>query len=202
MARTINKLSAVQVAKLDQPGVYGDGGGLYLQVTKSTSEAGGVTKSWLFRFMLAGKARYMGLGDIKTFGLGEARARARDARKQVADGIDPIEARRAQRDALRADDAKRLTFKDAAERYIQAHQAGWRNAKHADQWRNTLTTYAYPVIGGLPVAKVEVAHIMQILEPIWSEKAETARPFCSMSAAVLLCSSGKRLALCSKFVRA
>lgn len=174
MARTINKLTAVQVARLDQPGMYGDGGGLYLQVAKSTTAEGSVTKSWLFRFMLAGKARYMGLGDLKTFGLREARDRARDSRKQVADGIDPIEARRAQRDALRADDAKRLTFKEAAERYINAHQAGWRNAKHADQWRNTLTTYAYPVVGGLPVAKVEVAHIMQILEPIWSEKAETA----------------------------
>ncbi|RWC25943.1 MAG: site-specific integrase [Mesorhizobium sp.] len=177
MPRTINKLSAVEVAKKSEAGVYGDGGGLYLQVAKSTSKTakdGNVTKSWLFRYMLAGKARYMGLGDVQTFNLKEARERARAARQMVADGKDPIEERRERTATLRADDAKRVTFKQASERYIAAHTAGWKNAKHADQWRNTLAAYAWPIIGDLPVAKVETSHIMQIIEPIWTEKTETA----------------------------
>ncbi|MER8524818.1 integrase arm-type DNA-binding domain-containing protein [Mesorhizobium sp. M1272] len=177
MARSINKLSAVEVAKKLKPGTYGDGGGLYLQVAKSTAKGaqdGDVTKAWLFRFMLAGKARYMGLGDIQTFNLKEARERARAARQLIVDGKDPIEDRRERTAALRADDAKRITFKQACERYIAAQKAGWKNAKHADQWRNTLATYAWPFIGDLPVAKVETAHIHQILDPIWNTKTETA----------------------------
>ncbi|RWO87958.1 site-specific integrase [Mesorhizobium sp.] len=177
MARSINNLSAVEVAKKNKPGTYGDGGGLYLQVAKSTAKGGqkgDVTKSWLFRFMLAGKARYMGLGDVQTFSLKEARERARDARQKVTDGIDPIEVRKEKKATLRAEDAKRVTFKQASERYIAAHSAGWKNAKHAEQWRNTLATYAWPAIGDLPVAKVDTAHVMQILEPIWTTKTETA----------------------------
>ena len=168
MARTINKLGPNSVNKATKPGLYGDGGGLYLQVSQFN------TKSWVFRFMLAGKARTMGLGDVSTFSLKEARERARAARQQVADGIDPIEARKERKAATRADDAKRVSFKEASERYIRAHQAGWKNDKHSDQWRNTLESYAWPVVGDLPVAKVDTAHVMQILEPIWSEKTETA----------------------------
>ncbi|MEV8879189.1 tyrosine-type recombinase/integrase [Mesorhizobium ciceri] len=177
MARSINNLSAVEVAKKAKPGTYGDGGGLYLQVAKSAAKGaqeGDVTKSWLFRFMIGGKARYMGLGDVQTFSLKEARERARDARQKVTDGIDPIEVRKEKKATLRAEDAKRVTFKQASERYITAHSAGWKNAKHAEQWRNTLATYAWPVIGDLPVAKVDTAHVMQILEPIWATKTETA----------------------------
>lgn len=168
MARTINKLSPAFVAKTSKPGRYGDGGGLWLQVSQFD------TKAWVFRFMLNGRARQMGLGDINTFSLKEARERARQARQLVADGIDPIEARREQKVANRADDAKRISFMEAAEKYIKAHKAGWRNEKHADQWKNTLDTYAKPVIGDLPVAKVETSHIMKIIEPIWTEKTETA----------------------------
>ncbi|UXS41998.1 integrase arm-type DNA-binding domain-containing protein [Agrobacterium tumefaciens] len=168
MASVINKLSAAGVAKKSAPGLYSDGGGLYLQVAK------GGSKSWIFRFMIAGKPRYMGLGSTDTFSLREARERAKEARKLVADGIDPIDARRERVAAARADDAKLVSFSEAAERYIKAHTAGWKNPKHADQWRNTLTTYAYPIIGPLSVAKVDTAHIMQIIEPIWTDKTETA----------------------------
>src|SRR5690606_8238963 len=128
-----------------QPGLYGDGGGLWLQVAKSTAKRAtdsDVTKSWLFRYMLSGKARYMGLGDLNTFGLSEARERARRARQLLADGIDPIEARRARKATGRADDAKRVTFSEAARKYIAAHRTGWKNEKHADQWQNTINTYA------------------------------------------------------------
>ena len=168
MASVINKLSAAGVAKESAPGLYSDGGGLYLQIAK------GGSKSWIFRFMIAGKPRYMGLGSIDTFSLREARERAKEARKLVADGIDPIDARRERIAAARADDAKLVSFSEAAKRYIKAHEAGWKNPKHADQWRNTLATYADPVIGPLSVAKVDTAHIMQIIEPIWTEKTETA----------------------------
>nr|WP_295977048.1 site-specific integrase [uncultured Agrobacterium sp.] len=168
MASVVNKLSAAGVAKEHAPGLYGDGGGLYLQVAK------GGSKSWIFRFMIAGKPRYMGLGSIDAFSLREARERAKEARKLVADGIDPIEVRRERIAAARADDAKLVSFSEAAERYVKAHAAGWKNLKHADQWRNTLATYADPVIGSLSVAKVDTAHIMQIIEPIWAEKTETA----------------------------
>ena len=113
-------------------------------------------------------------GSIDTFSLKEARDRARQARQLVADGTDPIEAKREKKTSARAEEAKRVTFTDAAGRYIEAHRAGWKNLKHADQWKNTLDTYAKPVIGDLPVATVDTAHVMKILEPIWSTKTETA----------------------------
>lgn len=168
MASVINRLSAAMVAKALPAGMYNDGGGLYLQVAK------GGTKSWIFRFMLAGRAREMGLGSIHDFSLREARERAREARQLTADGIDPIEARRERQATTRAKAANEISFADAAERYIKAHAAGWKNAKHADQWRNTLKTYAYPVIGSLSVASIDTAHITKIIEPIWAEKTETA----------------------------
>ncbi|WP_095203209.1 tyrosine-type recombinase/integrase [Mesorhizobium carmichaelinearum] len=177
MSRTINNLSAAEVSKKKEPGMYADGGGLYLQVAKRTSKTaadGDVTKSWIFRFMLAGKARYMGLGDVNTFSLKEARDRARAARQKVTDGIDPIEVRKETKASLRADDAKRITFKEASTRYIAAHKAGWKNEKHSEQWKNTLETYAGPIIGDLPIAKVDDGHISQILDPIWATKNETA----------------------------
>ncbi|MBE0564191.1 MAG: integrase arm-type DNA-binding domain-containing protein [Ochrobactrum anthropi] len=168
MASVINRLSAAMVAKALPAGMYNDGGGLYLQVAK------GGTKSWIFRFMLAGRAREMGLGSVHDFSLREARERAREARQLTADGIDPIEARRERQATTRAKAANEISFADAAERYIKAHAAGWKNAKHADQWRNTLKTYAYPVIGSLSVASIDTAHITKIIEPIWAEKTETA----------------------------
>ena len=168
MASSINRLSAAMVAKALPAGMYNDGGGLYLQVAK------GGTKSWIFRFMLAGRAREMGLGSVHDFSLREARERAREARQLTADGIDPIEARRERQANSRAKAANEISFADAAERYIKAHAAGWKNAKHADQWRNTLKTYAYPVIGSLSVASIDTAHITKIIEPIWAEKTETA----------------------------
>ena len=124
--------------------------------------------------MLGGRARQMGLGDVNTFSLKEARERAREARQLVADGIDPIEARNEKKATTKADDAKRVSFKEATERYIKAHQPGWKNDKHSEQWRNTLSTYAWPIVGTMPVDKIETGHVMQILEPIWSEKTETA----------------------------
>lgn len=168
MTRESNRLNALKVSKLKAPGRYNDGHGLYLQVSKWG------TKAWVFRFMKNGRARHMGLGPLHTLTLQEARERARKARQALLDGIDPIEDRTALRRAERAEAAKRITFKEAAEKYIAAHRAGWKNAKHADQWEATLTTYAYPTIGNLSVADVDTAHVLKIIEPIWGSKTETA----------------------------
>jgi integrase len=168
MAKMIERLSPRRVATQRLPGYFADGGGLYLQV----SPAG--TKSWIFRFTLNGRAREMGLGSQITFSLSEARAKALECRKQVSVGVDPIDARDALKTQGKLNAAKALTFAQCAEKYITAHRAGWRNAKHASQWENTLKTYADPIIGKLPVQRIDVALVMRVLEPIWEEKPESA----------------------------
>lgn len=168
MARGIQKLSALKVDRAKKAGYYSDGGGLYLQVTGSGA------KSWLFRFMLSGRAREMGLGPLHTVSLAEARIKAADCRKQLLEGIDPIEARKSARDAARLAATKSITFQKCADAYVEAHRAGWKSAKHAEQWENTLATYAFPVFGSLPVAGVDTALVMKCLEAIWASKAETA----------------------------
>ena len=168
MAREIGKLSAVAVRGQSTPGLYADGGGLYLQVT----EVG--AKTWIYRFQLAGKRRDMGLGAIHTVSLAEAREEARRCRQLVRDGTDPIEVRRATRLAARAEVAKALTFKQCAEAFIKSHEAGWQNAKHVAQWTSTLEAYAYPSFGDLSVAAVDTGLVMKALEPIWITKTETA----------------------------
>lgn len=168
MAHAINKLSATKINKLTKPGFHGDGGGLYLQITQ-----GGV-KSWLFRYMKNGKARGMGLGPLHTVSLADARVLALAARKQLLDGIDPLYAKEQQRASSKAAAAKTKTFDECAEAYVEAHRSGWKNAKHADQWTNTLDTYASPHFGSLAVSVIDTALVMKALEPIWTEKTETA----------------------------
>ena len=168
MLRTIGKLTALKVDKAKQPGMYADGGGLYLRVTPEG------TKNWVFRFMLDGRPRWMGMGPLHTIGLGEARTRAGEYRKQRCDGVDPIEARRAERQQARLDGAKSITFKACAEKFIAAHKAGWRNAKHSAQWEATLETYVYPEIGSLAAQAIDTGLVLRVLEPIWSKKPETA----------------------------
>jgi integrase len=172
MARHIDRLTALTVARLSVKGLYPDGDGLYLQVTRN--DVGAINKSWLLRFWLRGKTREMGLGSLRRFGLADARERARRALQLVTDGVDPIEARDAERLKSAQVAAKSVTFKVCAEKYINAHRAAWKNAKHAAQWTATLETYVYPVIGNLPVQNVDTGMISEILEPIWSTKAETA----------------------------
>lgn len=168
MSRAIHRLKAVAVAQTTKPGLYSDGGGLYLQVT-----AAGV-RSWLFRYMRQGKARGMGLGPLHTITLAKARIKAHECREQLLAGIDPLGAKKEAAQAQRIEDAKALSFRQCATNYHLAHKDSWKNAKHADQWTNTLSTYAYPVIGELPIASIDVGHIMKILEPIWKSKTETA----------------------------
>jgi integrase len=170
----VNKLTPIKIKSISAPGRYGDGRGLYLQVSKWQ------TKAWLFRFTRHGKAREMGLGPVSLqrndggVSLAEAREEAHRCCQLLRQGIDPIEHRNAARAAARLDPAKDMTFKQCAEAYISAHKAGWRNPKHADQWTSTLMRHAYAVIGDLPVAAVDTALVTKILEPIWQAKPETA----------------------------
>ncbi len=168
MARQIGRLSALAVSRARKRGMYADGGGLYLQVSASGA------RSWIYRFMIDGTAGWMGLGPLHDVTLADARVAAFEARKLRRAGINPIKARDDARAEVRLEAARSITFKDAAERYMEAHKAGWRNAKHRDQWRTTLETYAYPVFGPLPVQSVDVALVMRVLEPIWATKTETA----------------------------
>ena len=149
--------------------MYADGGGLYLQVSPTR------TKSWIFRFVLGGCERAMGLGPLPDVSLAEAREKAAYCRKLKRDGTDPIEARKADRSRAQLRAAKAVTFKDAAEAYVDTHKAGWRNEKHIAQWSSTLNRYVYPVFGSLPVQDVDVGLVMRAIEPIWTTKAETAR---------------------------
>jgi len=167
MARTTGRLTALKVRRAQRPGMYADGGGLYLQITE-----GGA--SWIYRYMLNKRAREMGLGPLALFGLSEARAKALDARRLRHEGIDPIETRKATRARERLDAAKSVTFEECAETYIKAHRMGWRNGKHAAQWAATLATYAGPVIGALPVQAVDTSLVLKVVEPIWTTKPETA----------------------------
>jgi integrase len=167
LARALGRLSAVALSKLS-PGLYPDGGGLYLQVTKRGA------RTWVYRFMLHGRAREMGLGPLHIVPLAEAREKARGARKLRHEGIDPIEARKAKQTEDRLAAATAMTFRECAERYIEAHKPGWKNTKHAKQWPSTLETYVYPVFGLLPVQAVDVGLVMKVLEPIWRTKPETA----------------------------
>jgi integrase len=175
----MNKFPAVALQKEMKPGMYADGGGLYLQVTKSGA------KSWIFRFMLHGKAREMGLGPLHTVTLAEARTKARDCHKQRLEGIDPIEVRRERRTKERLAAATAMTFKECADAYIKAHRAGWKNTKHAKQWSSTLAAYVYPIFGDLPVQAVDTRLVMRALEPIWNEKPETASRVRGRTEAVL-----------------
>jgi integrase len=166
------KLTTLQVRKAKAPGMYGDGKGLWLCVG-----AGGA-KSWVFRFMLNGRAREMGIGSCSDFTLSEARDRARTFRRQAKEGIDPIEARRGQRAAARLDQARAITFRQCAEAYIKAHSAEWTNETHRRQWSKTFLVadqpYVPSAVGKLPVSAIDDAVVMKILVPLWETTPATA----------------------------
>ena len=162
-------LTKRRIDKMTEPGRYGDGHGLYLQVHGPTN------RSWIFRYEVQGRERWMGLGALHAFNLEEARERARKARQQLSDGADPIEARLAERDAQRKEAAERVEFRDAAEKYLALHESHWGNSKHRKQWRTTLRDYAYPALGARPVKTIDTALINQALAPIWQKIPETAK---------------------------
>ena len=167
----MGKLTALEVknATATKTGRYlGDGNGLWLQVIPTGA------KSWIFRYTRDGRAREMGLGATHTITLAEARELALECRKKLQNGGDPLAEREAARLAVKLEAAKAMTFDQCASAYIEAHRPGWKNAKHASQWVNTIATYASPIIGGLPVAAIDTGLVMKVIEPIWQTKTETA----------------------------
>lgn len=170
MPKRSAELSALQVGRLQAPGRHPVGGvaGLYLKVTPTGA------RSWVLRVVVGGKRRDAGLGGFPDVPLAKAREKARVAREAIEQGTDPIEARAAAKRTLVAANIPAMTFAQAAVQLIRAKAPEWKNPKHTAQWAATLETYAYPVIGKLSVADVALAHIVTILEPIWSSKTETA----------------------------
>jgi integrase len=165
-------LTAIAVAKIKRPGRYGVGNGVYLQITGING------RSWVFRFERESegkrRGRHIGLGPCALVSLAEAREKGLEYRKLLLNGIDPLDHRKALRQQALAAAAKGVTFRECAERYMAAHEAGWSNAVHRKQWCATLAAYVYPVIGELPVASVDTALVTKVLEPIWTGKPQTA----------------------------
>lgn len=171
MPKKVEELVALSVKKLStEAGFHAVGGvtGLHLQVAKSGA------CSWILRIMIGGKRRDMGLGGYPDVTLAQAREKAREARAKIEQGIDPISERAAARSALIAARGSEMTFDEAADKFIEAKSPEWKNGKHAAQWVSTLNTYASPVIGKMQMRDITLAHIIKILEPVWTTKTETA----------------------------
>jgi len=168
MARTLNRLTAREVATAAQPGMYADGAGLYLRVARSGA------RSWCLRFMLEGRAREMGLGGLSKLSLADARRKAAEHRLLLVDKTDPIDKRKAERAAKQIETARSMTFDDCARAYVDAHRPAWRHAKHFQQWTNSLARHVSPVLGAHPVQPIDTALVMKVLEPLWATKPETA----------------------------
>jgi hypothetical protein len=165
-------LTVKQVAKLTEPGRYLDGHGLYLQVGRTGA------RSWLLRYVRHGKERLLGLGPLHTFTLDEARRRAVQARQLLQAGIDPIDAKRAARAArakvLANEAAKRLSFEEATQKYFEQHSPTWTSARHRAQFLSVMEAYVYPTFGKLPVAAIDTALVLKVLEPLWNKRNQTA----------------------------
>jgi integrase len=163
MPKIAKPLTAVEVKRLTEPGLHAVGtvAGLCLYVKPTGA------RSWVLRTMIGTRRAELGLGGYPTFTLAQAIEGARQALTQVKAGTDPAADRRANRSTVE------WTFKRTAEAYIAAHRASWKNAKHAQQWENTLTTYAYPVFGSKHVRDVTKADVLAVIEPEWSVKNET-----------------------------
>ncbi len=169
MPRKAKELSPLEVSRLTSNGLHFVGvvPGLALQVR-------GDARSWILRTRVGGVVRDIGLGGYPGVTLAMAREAARETRQQIAQGVDPIQVRKDQQDALRAAQGKRLTFADAVRQFLADKEITWRNAKHRQQWENTLNTHAFPVLDKLAVKDIELAHVLQVLRPIWKTKTETA----------------------------
>jgi integrase len=170
MPKKAKELSATEVRRLTESGRYPVGGVAGLQLLVSPAGA----RSWVLRILIGNKRRDIGLGGFPDVTLAGARERAREVRKQVEAGADPIAERKALRDAIRAEQAKVLSFEDAARRCHETRKAEFSNAKHRQDWINSLERHAFKVIGELPVAAIDLPHVLKVLEPIWQSKTETA----------------------------
>src|SRR5207248_9373403 len=161
MAQELSRLTARKVETATRPGMYADGGGLYLRVGRKGA------KSWCLRYMLDGKAREMGLGGLSKIGLADARRKAAAQRVLLSDRVDPLHRREAENAAKKIEAARAMSFGDCAAAYIKAHEASWRNPKHRQQWKNTVATYVSPKFGSVRVVDVDVAMGMEVIEARW-----------------------------------
>jgi integrase len=166
--RQINRLSALKIAQLNQPGKYADGAGLYLHVNPNGA------KSWAFRYTIDGRAREQGLGPLHTVNLMEARERARQARQIILDGRDPLDVKRDEKAARKVEQLKTLTFRDAVSEFLKSSKVqDFTNDKHRKQWRTTLE-YVFPALGDIPLNAINPALVLEALRPIWERTPETA----------------------------
>ena len=163
-----NKLTSRAIQSKKIPGYYSDGGNLYLRVSKE------LNKTWAFYYKKNGKRTELGFGSLNDISLEQARDKASELRKQLKNGVDPIEEKQRIANEIKAKKAKYITFEQCAINYIEAHKTGWKNKKHIQQWHNTLSQYAYPVFGDLEVKLVDTNLITKCLNPIWLTKNETA----------------------------
>jgi integrase len=163
----MGKLTALEISRLSEPGVYGDGDNLYLQVR------GPKSKSWILRYTIAGKPKYLGLGSLRKLPLAKARVKARGAIAQLGEDIDPLEAKREAKQQRILEEARRITFGECAHAYIAAHQATWRNKQHCQQWGSSLARFVLPMIGALPVGSIDTALVLKVIEPMWAKTPET-----------------------------
>lgn len=175
MPKIAAELTALDVKRLVHPGgtnnaLFAVGGvpGLHLQITPM----GG--RTWILRVKVGLKRRDIGLGGFPAVTLSQARDKARDARAKIEKGIDPVEERKAAKAALIASQRRGLTFAQAVDRYLAAKMDAHKNAKHRQQWGNTLATYATPELGALLVQDIQTQDILRVLQPIWADKTETA----------------------------
>lgn len=168
MPKVAKQLTALEVSRLSGKGRYSVGCGLYLKIENEHS------KSWVLIATVGDKRRNIGLGAYPKFSLAQAREKASKARELIEQGIDPIEQKKATRSAIKAAQAKEITFKQCATAYIDSQSHAWKNPRHHAIWTNSLRDYAYPVIGDMLMRDIEQVHILKILKPIWTEKTETA----------------------------
>ncbi|AIV65360.1 tyrosine-type recombinase/integrase [Burkholderia pseudomallei] len=170
MPKVARELGALAVSRLKYPGSYpvGKVAGLYLQVSSATA------RSWILRVKVGDRRREIGLGSYPAVSLKDAHARAQAERDKIKAGIDPVLERKAAESALRVAQASEITFAEAARQFIHSRLQAWKNAKHADQWRNTIAEYAEPVLGKMLVRHITREHVLQVLDPIWTTKTETA----------------------------
>ena len=177
MARLVGRLTELQVRRLGK-GWHNDGGGLYLRVVDRDR------RWWVYRYGAGGK-RYHGLGPAHTIGLAEAREQARACRALLLKGDDPIAAGKARRAAAALEAANAKTLAECIEAYWSAHCGSWTNQKHAREWKASLATHVLPEIGALPVAAIDTAQVLRVLQPAWTKIPETASRLRSRIEAVL-----------------
>jgi integrase len=178
MGRTFKRLTAREVMHAAPPrdrrtAMLPDGGNLYLQLSRSKAHPGVVHRSFVFRYELAGRRHDLGIGGTHTVTLAEAREKARKYRQDLLDRVDPLLERRKQHQALIAERARAVTFKDVATAYLNLHLESFKNAKHRQQWGNTLKQYVFPKLGHMTVADIGPADVLRVIEPHWTTKRAT-----------------------------